>query len=211
MTGVLLALTAIAAYLLGGVNGAIITSKIFYKRDVREYGSGNAGLTNYLRTFGPSSVVLLLGIDILKSVLAISIGGWLMHFVDARMLGKLFAGFCLVLGHMYPVYYHFHGGKGVLCTCVLAFMVDWRVGAICLGSFLVIVALTRYVSLGSIIGALLMPVVVWALGIGTLEGVLALMTALMIVIKHAENIQRLLRGTENKLSFHGSAKKRDST
>ena len=208
MNVALLLLTAVIAYVLGGVNGAIIASKHLFHRDVREYGSGNAGLTNYLRTFGASSMIFVILIDVAKSILAISIGGWLLSFADARLVGKLFAGFCLILGHMYPIYYHFKGGKGVLCFGVLAFMIDWRVGAVCWTVFLLLVIFTRYVSLGSIVGSLLMPVTIWIFDLGTLEGVLALLSALLIVVKHAENIVRLIGGTENKLDFKKSGSAR---
>ena len=201
----LLLLTAVIAYFLGGLNGAIISSMNFFHRDVRNYGSGNAGLTNYLRTFGTGSVAMVLLIDIAKSVIAIAIGGWLLHFQDAATVGKLFAGFCLIIGHMYPIYYHFQGGKGVLCAGVLAFMVDWRVGVGCLTIFLLIVIFTRYVSLGSMVGALFCPIFLWIFGYSTLEGLLALFSAALIVVKHAENILRLIGGTENKLNFKGGA------
>ena len=201
MKVILLILTAVVAYFLGGINGSIISSMSFFHRDVRNYGSGNAGLTNYLRTFGASSLGVVALIDILKSVIAVFIGGWLMHFVDARMVGRLFAGFCLVMGHMYPIYYNFRGGKGVLCAGVLSLMVDWRVGLVCWAAFLIVVIFTRYVSLGSMIGSLCMPVFMWIFNYDTLEGLLALLIALLVVVKHAENIVRLIGGTENRLNL----------
>lgn len=201
----LLLLTAVIAYFLGGANGAIISSMSFFHRDVRNYGSGNAGLTNYLRTFGAGSVATVILIDIAKSVIAIAIGGWLLHFVDATTVGKLFAGFCLIIGHMYPIYYHFRGGKGVLCAGVLTFMVDWRVGLGCWVVFAIIVIFTRYVSLGSIVAAVFCPIFLWIFGYSALEGLLGLFSAILIVVKHGENILRLIGGTENKLNFKGGA------
>ena len=209
MKVVLLVLTAAIAYFLGGLNGAIISSMGFFHRDIRNYGSGNAGLTNYLRTFGANSIVMVVLIDIAKSVLAILAGGWLLGFVGYPVVGKLFAGFCLAMGHMYPVYYGFKGGKGVLCTGVTVMMVDWRVGLICLGIFLVTVIFTRYVSLGSILGTLFWPVFLWVFGYAPLEGTLALLTALLVVVKHAENIVRLIGGTENKLNLKSGSSHRD--
>lgn len=208
---ILLILTAVAAYFLGGINGSIISSLSFFHRDVRNYGSGNAGLTNYLRTFGTSSLAVVALIDILKSVIAILIGGWLMHFVDARMVGRLFAGFCLIMGHMYPIYYNFRGGKGVLCAGVLSLMVDWRVGLVCWAVFLIVVIFTRYVSLGSMTGSLCMPVFMWIFNYDTLEGVLALLIALLVVVKHAENIVRLIGGTERKLNLKSGGSRQDRT
>ena len=197
----LLVLTAVAAYFLGGINGAIIISKYVYHKDIRNYGSGNAGLTNYFRTFGGVNTLLVIGIDILKSVLACLIGGWLLGFVGAPVVGKLFGGFCLIMGHMYPIYYQFRGGKGALCGVVMATAVDWRVGLGCLAVFVIVVVFTHYVSLGSMLGALACPVLLWVFQYGTLEGVLGLLCALLIVVKHGENILRLIGGTERRLNL----------
>lgn len=195
----LLIITAVAAYLLGGVNGAIIASRLLHHKDIRSYGSGNAGLTNYYRTFGWPGAVLVIGMDVLKAVLATLIGGWLLGLENAAVVGKLFGGFCAILGHMFPVYYRFRGGKGVLSGVSMAFVVDWRVGLGCLVVFLIVVLFTRYVSLGSMLGALSCPILLWIFGYDTLEGVLGLLCALLIVIKHAENIVRLIGGTERRL------------
>ena len=212
MKVLLLILTAVVAYFLGGINGSIISSLSFFHRDVRDYGSGNAGLTNYLRTFGASSLVVVALIDVLKSVIAILAGGWLMHFVGAKTVGKLFAGFCLIMGHMYPVYYNFRGGKGVLCAGVMALMVDWRVGLVCWAVFLIVVIFTRYVSLGSMTGILCLPVFMWIFNYSALEGVLGLLIALLVIVKHAENIVRLIGGTESKLNLKsGGSHRKDRT
>lgn len=212
MKVLLLFLTAVIAYFLGGINGSIISSLSFFHRDVRNYGSGNAGLTNYLRTFGASSLALVAVIDILKSVIAVLAGGWLMRFVDAATVGKLFAGFCLIMGHMYPIYYNFRGGKGVLCAGVMALMVDWRVGLVCWAVFLIVVIFTRYVSLGSMTGTLCLPIFMWIFNYSALEGVLALLISLLVIVKHAENIVRLIGGTERKLALKsGNSHRKDRT
>ncbi|MBR4424552.1 MAG: glycerol-3-phosphate 1-O-acyltransferase PlsY [Oscillospiraceae bacterium] len=195
----LLVLTAAIAYGLGGINGAIVASWLTQHKDVRNYGSGNAGLTNYYRNFGKGGAALVIGIDILKGVVAVLLGGVLLGIVGQPTVGKLFAGFCLVLGHMYPAFHRFKGGKGALCGEVLAFLLDWRVGLILICLFILVIALTRYVSLGSILAALCFPVLVWVFGYTALEGLLAMCSGLLIVVKHGENIQRLLRGTESKL------------
>ena len=196
-----LILIAIEAYILGSVNGAILTSRVIFRRDVRNYGSGNAGLTNFLRTFGPTGLVLVLAIDVLKSVIAMLIGGWLMKSYEAVTVGRLFAGFCLMLGHDFPLFHNFKGGKAVLCGGTVAFMVDWRIGLICILGFALVVVFTGYVSLGSIIGAALCPIMMLVFDFTGLEVTLALLCALLIIFKHAENILRLVRGTERKLSF----------
>ena len=211
MKVVLLVLTAIIAYFLGGVNGAIISSLSFFHKDVRNYGSGNPGLTNYLRTFGTSSIATVVVIDIVKSVLAILAGGFLMHFVGAATVGRLFAGFCLIMGHMYPIYYNFKGGKGVLCGGVTVLMVDWRVGLICIAAFAIAVIFTRYVSLGSLMASISYPIFMWVFGYDTLEGLLALLTALLVIVKHMENIVRLIGGTESKLNLKSGGSHRQRT
>ena len=208
MKVLLLIITAVIAYALGGVNGAIIISKYFYRRDVRNYGSGNAGLTNYYRTFGGLSTLLVIAIDILKTVLACLLGGWLIGFVGAPVVGKLFAGFCAIMGHMYPIYYSFRGGKGVLCGVTAAATIYWPIGLGCFTVFLIVVIFTRYVSLGSMLGALTFPVLLWAFGYQPLECVLGLLYSLLIVVKHAENILRLIGGTERRLDLKsGSSRK----
>jgi len=203
MRVLLLLVTAVVAYYLGSLNGAIISARFVFHRDVRDYGSGNAGLTNYFRTFGTPGMVLVALIDIGKSVLAVLIGGALLRIVDAHLIGRLFAGFCLIMGHVFPAYYQFRGGKGVMCIFVLEFLTDWRVGLCCLLAFLLIVIFTRYVSLGSVVSAALFPMFVWMFGLDTLAGILALLCAVLVVVKHAGNIARLLSGTESKLKLGG--------
>ncbi len=196
-----LALTAIAAYLLGGINGAIIASMTIFRKDVRKFGSGNAGLTNFTRTFGVKGAVIVILVDVLKTVIAVALGGWLLGYAGYPMVGRLFAGFCVMLGHVYPVYYRFRGGKAVLCMGTLSFMADWRVGLICWSIFLIIVIFTKYVSLGAIVGCLFMSVCILAFGYSGLEALLALLCALLLIFAHRENISRLRKGTESKLNI----------
>ena len=205
-----LILTAIIAYCLGSINGAIIAGRFIFRKDVRRYGSGNAGLTNYYRNFGTPGIVILVLIDILKAVVAVLIGGALLNKVGAREVGMLFAGFCMILGHVLPAYYQFRGGKGVLSGVAMAFLVDWRVGLCCFLTFLILLLFTRYVSLGSVVGSGLFPVYLWIFGHDKLCIILGLLCALVIVVKHAENIVRLIGGTERRLDFSGSHRKRDN-
>ena len=198
-----LAITGIAAYLLGGINGAIIASMNFFNKDVRNYGSGNAGLTNFTRTFGGKGAVIVVIVDVLKTVIAVLLGRWLLGMVGYPMVGKMFAGFCAMLGHVYPVYYRFHGGKAVLCVGTLAWMADWRVGLICWAVFLIVVVFTKYVSLGALIGCSLLSISIWVFGYTGLEGLLGLLCTLLMVFAHRENIHRLRNGTESKLKIGG--------
>ena len=196
-----LIIIAICAYLLGGINGAIIASKYIYKSDVRKYGSGNAGLTNFYRIFGVTGVALVVAIDVLKSVIAMLIGMGLMSIVHEGRIGMIFAGFCLMLGHVYPVFYQFRGGKGVMCMAVLAYMLDWRIGLIVTAIFFVVLAFTRYVSLCSLTAGLCIPLLTWAFGKGGLEGLLVLFCYFLLVFEHRSNIMRLINHTESKISF----------
>ena len=209
MRVLLLIVTAVIAYYLGSLNGAILSARFIFHKDVRDYGSGNAGLTNFYRNFGSTGMALVILIDILKSVLAVLIGGWLLSAVDAKIIGKLFAGFCLIMGHVFPAFHQFKGGKGVMCFMTMAFLTDWRAGLCSLLAFLLIVIFTRYVSLGSVAAALLCPLFLWMFGYETLPGVLALLCALLVVVKHAENIVRLIAGTESKLKIGGRRPERD--
>ena len=203
-----LILIAIISYALGSLNGAIIAGHFILHKDVRRYGSRNAGLTNYYRNFGTTGIIVLVLIDVLKTVIAVLIGGALMNKVDAKEVGMLFAGFCVILGHMFPALFQFRGGKGVLSGITMAFLVDWRVGLCCLLTFLILLLFTRYVSLGSVVGAALCPVYLWIFGHERLSIILGALCALLIVIKHAENIVRLISGTERRIDFGACRKKR---
>ncbi len=201
MTTFFLVIIALAAYFIGGVNGSIIASKYFFKKDVRRYGSKNAGLTNFYRTFGGFGIALVLGIDILKSVLAVLIGGWLLGTRGYPEIGQLFAGFCLILGHSYPAYYGLRGGKGVLCGVIVMLLTDWRVGVLCLLAFFVVVVFTRYVSLGSLIGTLCAPLGMIVFGHEALAVWITLFCVIVIVFNHRNNILRLIQRTESRLNF----------
>ncbi len=199
---------AIVAYLLGAVNGAIIASKYIFKKDIRDFGSGNAGLTNFYRIFGTKGILIVLAIDILKTAAAVFLGWVLLHIYGYGMVGKLFAGFFVMLGHAFPVYYGFKGGKGVLCGGILVLMLDWRIGLICWAVFALAVLFTRYVSLGSICAGIMLPIGVAIFGGWWLQVVLGVACGLLLVIMHRENIFRLIAGKERKLSFGGADDKR---
>ena len=185
------------SYLLGSLNFGIIVSKTLKKDDVRKYGSGNAGITNYFRSVGGKSTLLVMLGDVIKCFIAVFIGGWL--FGD---MGKFIAGLFVMIGHIFPVYFGFRGGKGVLTTAALMLAFDWRVFAIGFGLFLVIVLITRYVSLGSILGAATVPFSVYFFyGEAKYVAVTALISAIVIFM-HRSNIGRLVKGNESKFSLH---------
>lgn len=198
------ALTLLVSYLLGCFNGSVMTSHFIIRDDVRQHGSGNAGLTNFYRTYGARYALCVIICDMGKTVLACLIGGYLMHWVAGDWtLGLLIAGIGCELGHMFPVFFGLRGGKGILSGGVLVLLLDWRVALIAWGLFAVLWLTTRYVSLGSIAATASMPVsVFFLLGHNWLYTVLSAAIAALVIWCHRGNIQRLLTGTEKKFQWH---------
>ena len=198
--GMLLAVAA-ASYLLGCFNGAVIVSKYILRDDVRNHGSGNAGLTNFHRTFGGPLTAVVILCDVLKAVIAVLLGSWLLGFIDP-LFGKYWAGVFCLLGHMFPCMFHFKGGKGILSGGTIAIMIDWRVALVVWGGFLLLTILTRYVSLGSLWAGASFPFVTWYCYPDPVIVVLGFACGGLVVWQHRANIKRLLSGTENKFSLH---------
>ena len=217
-----------AGYLLGSINSAILISKTLYGDDIRKHGSGNAGLTNMLRTYGKKAAGLTLLGDILKTALAIIVGSILggfaywkgisLSYLTCELPLNYIAGFCAVIGHILPIYYGFKGGKGVLCTAAMALILTPVEFVILLGVFVLMVWWSKYVSLGSVTVAVLYPIVVSghikiAFNNAMYQnGVMALITialAIIIVYCHRGNLERISEGTERKLSF--KSKKNNDT
>ena len=198
------ALTLLVSYLLGCFNGSVMTSHFIIRDDVRQHGSGNAGLTNFYRTYGARYALCVIICDMGKTVLACLIGGYLMHWVAGDWtLGLLIAGIGCELGHMFPVFFGLRGGKGILSGGVLVLMLDWRVALIAWGLFAVLWLTTRYVSLGSVAATASMPVSVFLLmGHNWLYTVLSAAVAALVIWCHRGNIRRLLTGTEKKFQWH---------
>lgn len=217
-----LVLIAVISYFLGCSNGAVIVSKYILRDDVRNHGSGNAGLTNFHRTFGGGLTLVVILSDVVKAVLAVWLGTLIMGSmvsleVPMILLAKYWAGaFCLI-GHMFPCMFGFRGGKGILSGGTIAIMLDWRLALLVWGAFLILAIITRYVSLGSIaagalfpVGTLLFHVTPWdsAYTWGEMWApfVLSLFIGGMIVWKHRGNLDRLIKGTESKFSLHKKSK-----
>ena len=198
------ALTLLVSYLLGCFNGSVMTSHFIIRDDIRQHGSGNAGLTNFYRTYGARYALCVIVCDMGKTVLACLIGGYLMHWVAGDWtLGLLIAGIGCELGHMFPVFFGLRGGKGILSGGVLVLMLDWRVALIAWGLFAVLWLTTRYVSLGSVAATASMPVSVFLLmGHNWLYAVLSAAGAALVIWCHRGNIRRLLTGTEKKFQWH---------
>ena len=197
--------TALACYFLGNHNGAICVSHML-NDDVRSHGSGNAGLTNFIRNYGASRSVLVIAIDVLKAVLACLLGG--LMFPEYAIAGRTLGGVCVMLGHDFPALQGFRGGKGILSGWFIAFMIDWRVGVLIAIVFFTAYLLTQYVSLGSILSAI-------TFGIGFIyfhphEPLVVAGTcfmSLLTVYQHRENLIRLIKGNERKTNLLSKGKK----
>ena len=198
--GMLLLVTA-ACYLLGCFNGAVIVSKYILRDDVRNHGSGNGGLPNFSRTFGGPLTAVVILTDVLKAVIAVLLGSWLLGFIDP-LFGKYWAGLFCLLGHMFPCMFHFKGGKGILSGGTIAIMIDWRIALVVWGGFLILTVLTRYVSLGSLWAGASFPFATWYCYPNPVIVVLGFACGGLVVWQHRANIKRLLSGTENKFSLH---------
>ncbi len=202
-------LAALAAYLFGSLNFGVIVSKAAFKQDIREHGSKNAGTTNMLRVYGAKAALLVFLGDFLKGALAVLLARLAVRYLEAPSYAVAAALVCVVLGHIFPLYFKFKGGKGVAAAlgASLLFM-PWAALALLL-IFIVTVALTRYVSLGSVIGAGLYPIAVYVVGRlmkVSADALLydlfaAVLLAALVIVKHRENIARLFKGTEKKVSF----------
>ena len=195
-------LTAIAAYLLGNVNGAILTSHIIAHEDVRDHGSGNAGLTNFIRNYGVQNALLVFLFDGGKAVLSCLIGGWLLGNYGMGLEGRILGGLFVIVGHVFPAVYDFKGGKGILSGFFVALTVDWRVALIILGVFAVVYALTMYVSLSSVLGATAFCIGFVCFHFGNWMAMICGVAAgLLTIIMHHTNIKRLIKGEERKTNL----------
>ena len=199
-------LLAVWAYLCGCFNGAVIVSKYILRDDVRGHGSGNAGLTNFYRTFGGPLTFVVILCDVLKAVVAILTAVFVMRFLGVHEsvipLVKYWAGVFCLLGHMFPCMFQFKGGKGILSGGTIAIMMDWRIALVVWGGFLILAVLTRWVSLGSIWAGASFPFATWFVYHDLVLLLLAVFLGGMIVWKHRGNLKRILSGTESKFSLH---------
>ncbi len=205
---------AIIAYLIGSINFSILISKKKAGYDIRQKGSGNAGTTNMLRNLGKKYAAITLICDVLKGVVAIVIAiivGNILGDTNKALLVQI-AGVAVVIGHTFPIFFGFKGGKGVATSLGILLMTNWQLGLICLVFALVLMALTRVVSMGSIAAAILYPIltlfvggghyIVESSGLGNGYFIYSVILAIIVIFNHRENIKRILSGTENKISFN---------
>ena len=202
-------ISVIVAYLIGSLNSSITVVKIWKKVDIRDYGSKNAGLTNTLRVFGKSPALVTLICDLLKGVIAVLIGRLIAHFfgVDNTLIVGYCAGISAFLGHIFPLYYGFKGGKGVLMAATTLLALDPLTFAIVIPFFALLLYITRYVSVSSIIAAIAYPIITYItqsmrdFDAPLIDAGFALLMSIIMIYMHKANIQRLKNGTENKFTF----------
>lgn len=198
----------LVSYLLGNLNGAVCVSALMHD-DVRSHGSGNAGLTNFIRNYGAGQALYVILIDAGKAVLACLVMGLLLKPYGMELEGKAIGGTAVMLGHIFPALLGFKGGKGILSGLFVGLMVDWRIGVAILMVFLIAYLLTQYVSLGSVLGAL-----TFAVGFAVLhhDNLLVMICGIFMgalsVFMHRANISRLLKGQESKTNLFGKGKRK---
>jgi len=211
-------IAAVIAYFCGCFNGAVIVSKYILRDDVRNHGSGNAGLTNFHRTFGGKLTAIVILTDALKAIVALLIAMWLSTSFDPRIMPDMpfsadmmdyykvlfqyWAALWCLLGHMFPCMFQFKGGKGILSGGAIALMIDWRIALVVWGGFIILFLLTRYVSLGSVWAGASFPFISWYCYPDPIIIVLGFLCGGLVVWKHRANIKRLIQGNESKFSLH---------
>jgi len=196
--------TCIISYLLGSINPAILISKTLYGYDIRDYGSGNAGMTNMFRSFGKKAGFLTLAGDVLKALVAVIFG-----FVLFGGSGQYVAGFFCILGHVFPVFFRFKGGKGVIVGAITVLLIDPLVFLVLVAVFGLMFAATQIISVSSITAAFFYPMVVYAFNLkkpGVTYLLFSLLISFFIIAMHKENIRRLLNKTEKKFTIKKSKK-----
>ncbi|MCI9246402.1 MAG: glycerol-3-phosphate 1-O-acyltransferase PlsY [Clostridia bacterium] len=204
-------IVAIIAYLIGSISFSVIISKKMAGFDVREKGSGNAGTTNVLRSVGKKAAIITLICDVLKGVVAILLAllaGVIFKDLDKALLVQL-AGVFVIIGHTFPIFFKFKGGKGIATSLGVLLMINWQIGLICLVFALLLMALTRMVSVGSIAAAVLFPVLVIFINQNYIVAessnlsylIFSVIIALLVFFNHRANLKRIATGTENKISF----------
>ena len=195
-------ISAVFAYFVSGLNPAIIMSKAIYKKDIRTCGSGNPGFTNFKRVFGNKYAWFVFVLDILKGAVISVVAGLLFRaYVGSWALGVAYAGLFAMLGQAFPIYYGFKGGKGFLVCLSTVWFIDWRAGAIATAVLVIMLPLTKYMSLSTMSALVAGAVAVAAFGGGLAVSIMYAVCVLFVIVRHKQNIVRLVQGTESKFSF----------
>ncbi len=203
-------LCVVVAYLLGSLNGGIMVTQLLNNADIRDSGSGNAGFTNVKRVYGAKSAAIVCIVDIVKTIIACGVGGFVVNqFTDGTYIaGALLCGLFAQLGHIFPIYYGFKGGKGFICGMTTIFMADPLILLIAFAVLTAVTLFTKYVSLGSLSATLSYAIMFVILHNNDVAAYLiAIALAVVVFISHKANIKRLLTGTENKTYFFSKGKK----
>ena len=197
-------LAAVCGYVIAGMNPAIALSKAIYKKDIRECGSGNPGFTNFKRTFGNKWAWWVLVLDLSKAAVVVGLFAWLLsrQGVDFQ-LGAAYTGMFCMLGHAFPFQFKFKGGKGFLVCLSTMYVIDWRVGLIATGIMIVLLLITKYMSLSTTIAMLLCPILLFLFGTSIPVSLMVTFCAVFMAVRHKENFKRLIKGTESKFSLSG--------
>lgn len=189
-------ITVLVGYLLGSINTSLIVGR-FYNFDVREHGSKNAGLTNTYRTIGKIAALWVIVGDVLKSVISCLVGYYLLK--DFILLGVMLGGTAAVIGHNWPIYFGFRGGKGILATFTVILLANWKIALILLAIFIIVVLFTKYVSLGSIAASIMLPIMGLVLNQGWAFVIFALILGSIAIIRHIPNVERIINKTESTI------------
>ena len=197
-------LAAICGYVIAGMNPAIAISKAVYHKDIRECGSGNPGFTNFKRTFGNKWAWWVLVLDLSKAAVVVGLFAWLLsrQGVDFQ-LGAAYTGIFCMLGHAFPLQYQFKGGKGFLVCLSTMYVIDWRVGLVATGIMVILLLITKYMSLSTTLAMLLCPILLIPFGASVPVILMALACAVFMAVRHNENFKRLIKGTESKFTLKG--------
>lgn len=192
---------ALVAYFVAGWNPAITFSKAIYKKDIRTCGSGNPGFTNFKRTFGNKWAWLVLALDLSKAAVVVGAFAWLFQkYYGCFQLGAVYTGIFALLGHAYPIWYHFKGGKGFLVCLSTVWVIDWRVGLLATLIMVVLVLVTKYMSLSTVAALLVSPVLLLLFKTPLSVVIICTIEVLFVAVRHKENFKRLIAGTESKFS-----------
>ena len=201
---ILYILAAVCGYVIAGMNPAIAISKTVYQKDIRECGSGNPGFTNFKRTFGNKWAWWVLVLDLSKAAVVVGLFAWFLsrQGVDFQ-LGAAYTGMFCMLGHAFPFQFKFKGGKGFLVCLSTMFVIDWRVGLIATGVMVILLLITRYMSLSTTLAMLLCPILLIPFGASVPVILMATFCAVFMEVRHKENFKRLIKGTEPKFTLKG--------
>lgn len=198
---------AVCAYLFTAINPAILMSKAIYKKDIRECGSGNPGFTNFKRTFGNKWAWWVLVFDLGKAAIVVAIFAWLFSvYVGSYQLGAAYTGIFAMLGHVYPIWYKFKGGKGFLVYMSVIWFISWQAGLIALVLMITLLLTTKYMSLATVVAMLTCPITLIVLRYEVPVTVLCAVSVIFMAWRHKENFKRLRNGTESKFSLKGKKK-----